>query len=291
MTSPIKIVAVLVLYRVQLAQSTSYRSLAQAMPNVPGLQQCLQLIVCDNSPEPSPVPAGFSGTYHHQPANPGLAASYNLALNAPEAAGATWLMLLDQDTVVTEQYLQEVQTVAGQYRDDLSMAAAVPKLMERGIVQSPHAALTTLRPQPLSPAYSGFPTETLHMYNSGALLRVSSLRAIGGFPVEFWLDFLDHATFHLLRASGGRVLVLHAQLEHSLSTNAPMRAWDTGYLKRHRNVLDAELLFYQRYGSPQERRWYRLRLLRLLYGALKHARLPIAWQLLHTAVRSVPWPR
>ena len=269
----------------RLEESPTYLSWERSLQER-DLARHFRLLVCDNTAGAAAVmPPDFRGEYLHQPANPGLAASYNVALARAADAGERWLLLLDQDTVITTAYLEEVLVVTQEFATDATLAAAVPKLMENGIVQSPHAALTTLRPPPLSPDFHGFPTEKLHIYNSGAVIRVSSLKAIGGFPSDFWLDFLDHATFHLLRQQG-RILVMRSSLQHQLSTNARMQAWNRTYLRRHNNVLGAESLYYRRYGTPTERRWYRLRLLRLLYGAIKHVRMPIAWQLLCALVRS-----
>ena len=57
------------------------------------------------------MPPEFTGDYIQDGANPGLAARYNLALS--RAAGATWLLLLDQDTRVTLAYAQEAARVVG----------------------------------------------------------------------------------------------------------------------------------------------------------------------------------
>jgi hypothetical protein len=47
-------------------------------------------------------------------------------------------------------------------------------------------------------------------YNSGALLRVKALQEMNGFPEEFLLDYLDHATFRILQNKGGRISIEHA---------------------------------------------------------------------------------
>ena len=84
------------------------------------------------------------------------------------------------------------------------------------------------------------------------------LRSIGGFPGEFWLDYLDHAVFDALAAKGYRVYALHAVLQHELAesdlNNRPI--W------RFRNALKAQSLFVQRAGSLSDRLLYRLWLLR-----------------------------
>lgn len=97
-------------------------------------------------------------------------------------------------------------------------------------------------------------------YNSGSALNVSWLRSVGGFPAEFWLDYLDHAIFHALWASGRRVYVLHAVLQHELAESD----LNARPIWRFRNVLRAQSLFVKRTGSLKERLLYRLWLLRSL---------------------------
>jgi GT2 family glycosyltransferase len=54
--------------------------------------------------------------------------------------------------------------------------------------------------------------------NSGALLRVSAIREIGGFPPQFWLHHLDLCLHHLLHRAGKRIYVAgDIQADHSLS--------------------------------------------------------------------------
>jgi hypothetical protein len=95
-------------------------------------------------------------------------------------------------------------------------------------------------------------------YNSGSTLSVPVLRSIGGFPREFWLDYLDHAVFHALCTSGYRVYVLHAVLQHDLAESD----LNARPIWRFRNVLQAQSLFVKHAGSFSDRLLYRLWLLR-----------------------------
>ena len=63
----------------------------------------------------------------------------------------------------------------------------------------------------------GIQKQPLCSYNSASTLRVKALRSIGGFPAEFWLDFMDHAVFHALFVRGYRVYVMLATLTHDSS--------------------------------------------------------------------------
>lgn len=272
---------VLVLYKVNLLESAAYQSLTEALAGT-GLQSRTDLLVCDNSPLPQTADAlhALRGEYVHQPENPGLAASYNLALNHAASAHAPWLMLLDQDTALSVDYLQEAFSIAEHHLQDSSVVALAPRLMQHGHLHSPQSTVAGNQ----TPDFCGRAAGTLRVFNSGAVLRTSALQNIGGFPRQFWLDFLDHATFHLLQQRG-RVVVLPVTLQHELFTNTAVKGWDRTYLQRHRNLLQAEAAFYRLYGTRRERWLYRLRLLRHTYGSLKHLRLPLVWQLLVTLIR------
>jgi GT2 family glycosyltransferase len=195
-------------------------------------------------------------------------------------------MLMDQDTHLTRDYFEEVSHRASEFANDEGVVAIVPKLVENGVVQSPHIGICTKKWEPLPADASGLLENSgQHIYNSGALMRVSSLLAIGGFPEDFWLDYLDHAVFHQLREHGDRVFLMHASIHHTLSSNAAPQPKNPTYLARHANVLAAEALYYQRYGTPTERWWYRRRLLRATaHAVIRHGHLRLAWRTLKKAL-------
>ena len=88
--------------------------------------------------------------------------------------------------------------------------------------------------------------------------------AIGRFPREYWLDFLDHIMFHRLQEAGGLVLVLNVVIEHRLSLHNLEAEMD---LERYANVLSAEWRFVRETGSGGGHLVHRLRLLK---RALSH---------------------
>jgi GT2 family glycosyltransferase len=278
--------AVLVLYKVHLADSLTFQSLSAVLQQDAAAAQAIHLTVFDNTPGP-PRSAGNSAVeYHHDPSNPGLARSYNLALATAGELSDEWLMLLDQDTTLTSAYFSEALSLTQRFARDGRVVAIVPKLVENGRVHSPHGDLVKSEPEALPRDFHGVSERAIHAFNSGAIVRASALRAVGGFPEKFWLDFLDHATFHLLQAQGGSIYVMSAELQHQLSTNGAIKGWNRTYLARHANLLRAEYEFYRSYGNAQQKQRYRLRLMRHAYGSLKHFRLPMVWQLLRTMTRT-----
>ncbi len=102
-----KLQAVVVIYKLEIAASKTIASL-HSLGRQPGLE--ISLLIYDNSPSPQtcehPIANLFPVTYVHDPQNGGLAPAYNRALQMAEANGAEWLLLLDQDTVLSADYFE-----------------------------------------------------------------------------------------------------------------------------------------------------------------------------------------
>jgi GT2 family glycosyltransferase len=190
-------------------------------------------------------------------------------------------MLLDQDTTITSDYIAEVLALSESLVEDTSIVALVPKLIEGGKVQSPHRPPKLRYPKPLSTVLYGATSEKLHVYNSGAVLRVEALSAIGGFPENFPLDYLDHATFHNLQSREGRLFLLRAMLEHQLSSNQAEMLFHSFLIPRQQSVLAAERKYYRLYGTLLQRTYHRLRLLRIVFKCMKAGELRKAFYCLH----------
>lgn len=262
-----EIVAVAVLYQRSLAESESVSSLLRILETQPALVARFSLIVYDNSPEAQLLPQELplQVDYVHNGANGGLAPAYNYALQHALAIGAPWLLLLDQDTTLTANYLTELFERMDALGSSFAIGAIVPKLTASGGVYSPESSfLYRMRMQLRKKKHSvelgavGVQGRPMSAYNSGALVRTNALQQVGGFPADFWLDYLDHAVFEELERKGYRIFVMQAALEQKLShldiNDVPH--W------RHRNVLTAQTRYIRRYGGWIERTMFRLYLLR-----------------------------
>jgi GT2 family glycosyltransferase len=293
------ILTIVVLYRCELAHSQSVSSLFKILREHPELAKHFSLLLYDNSPEPQDhtMRATFPTDYVHDPSNGGLATAYNFALARAEAEQCPWLLLFDQDTVLTEEFLFELVESAGTLHGQAQVGAIVPKLLVRGAIYSPeenflhqvrhpYRSLRTVKKDAV-----GVQQGHLNAYNSGATLRVSAMRAIGGFPLQFWLDYLDHAVFRALFVGGFRIYVMRAQLVHnsSLAEVTSLPLW------RLRNILQAQTLFVKQNGGFLDRVLYRIFLLRFSRGLWKNLKgSPVwkeaAWQALTLRAREVLGP-
>jgi GT2 family glycosyltransferase len=177
------------------------------------------LLIYDNSPTEQPHEFDATGfgrfTYMHDPQNSGLATAYNSGLTEAHRSGADWLLLLDQDTELQQTYLQSLFAAIESSPED-SVSAMVPRLMRGTTVLSPQR-VGRLNNRSVSSDFSGLSPEKLTALNSAACLRVRAVETIGGFPQEYWLDFLDHVVFHRLQTAGGKVQVLDTVVQHHLS--------------------------------------------------------------------------
>jgi GT2 family glycosyltransferase len=261
-----RILAVVALYQQSPEESPAVSSFLRILEDNPDMGGRFSLLAYDNSPHSHEVPAGFPIEYVHDPANAGLAAAYNYALSRAEQTTSEWLLLLDQDTTLTRDFFGELLSSTDALQPQDNVAAIVPKLMAQGIVRSPAEPFIEYMRHQFSRSIKilaqevGVQRNPVSAYNSGATLRVPILRSIGGFPQEFWLDYLDHAVFHALCARGYRVYVLGAVLQHDLAeTDLNGRP-----IWRFRNVLKAQSSFVKRAGNWSDRLLYRLWLLRTL---------------------------
>ena len=249
------------------SESQSLKSLRAAITVNPELAQYFSLIIYDNSlqAETCTYRMGLPVIYKHDPSNPGLAEAYNFALRLAEEEGHEWLLLLDQDTSLTAGFIVELMACIGLLRTQSAVASIVPKLLCDGSIYSPSFDFVyQLRHQyrrsnhGVSQDTAGVQRGRLSAYNSGASLRVSALQSIGGFPKEYWLDYLDHAVFHSLLTCGYAMYVMGVNIVHDMSQAevASVPAW------RERNLISAQTQFVKQTGNIIDRLLYRIWLIR-----------------------------
>ncbi len=266
----VPIFIVIVLYNQQPSESAAVTALTRILNAESALADRFRILLYDNSPQPHTEVTRFE--YLHDAANAGLAKAYNYALEQATAAGSAWLLLLDQDTELTPAYLHEALELSSTLLPDPRVAAIVPKLQSAKGIKSPTLDfLEWLRRQLQFPRRRalfattelyGFQQQEWTAFNSASLLRVAHLHAIGGFPIEFPLDFLDTAVFRALHAAGWNIWVMHSTLQHELSMDTKAFYERRTGIDRHRSLLFAMTRFVNRHGVARDRWLTRLWLLR-----------------------------
>ena len=255
----ILIQCVVVLYKQTPAQARSLVSLLRICRDDPAIAAKIRIAVHDNSPDSSPSESWASSNidYFHSPSNPGLAVAYSRALSMARDHDIPWLLTLDQDTTVDRNFLLRLLAALESNLSEKA-CALVPELVNDGVVLSPQIVGSVLYHR-LPLGFSGFPDKPVVAFNSASCLNVDAVSAIGGFPEEYWLDYLDHIVYHRLQAAGGRVYVLDSQLQHSLSMQYIEAEVSIG---RYSNVLAAEWRFVRDTSALKGRLVHRMRLLK-----------------------------
>ncbi len=250
--------AVLVLYRCAPEDSACWKSLQMQVNELPhGLQ--FNLLLCENE-------AG-AGRELHLPQwveylprveNAGLAWAYNAGLDRALKNGATWLLTLDQDTVLPVDFVRQMFARVAALHERQEIAAIVPELVSvNGEVYSPFLAKTGYE-SALPAGFKGVARGDVRAFNSGALIRVNWLNNNGGYNSFFWLDFLDHAIFRAVGKSGERVWIAgDIRVEHHLSLAEDRSSMSKA---RFQNFLEAEAASLDLYGTRTEGWLHTLRL-------------------------------
>jgi GT2 family glycosyltransferase len=158
-------------------------------------------------------------------------------------------LLLDQDTTLPEDFVSRMLEYARLHEANSRIAAVAPFLLCDSQPVSP-AVIPVDHAHPLPLSFSGEHELPAHAANSGCLMRVSALRAVGGYDEDFWLDYSDITLFHRLYRHG---LVLYVagdlHLQHRLSTNNYAGSMSP---ERYRNFIAAEGAYWDLYRSARD---------------------------------------
>ena len=236
------VLAVVVLYKIPARDCASVTSLARAIHATSSEALRFRVVLADNSPGVSTSPGIFpQEMYCSFPENRGLAHAYNMALAMAEKDGFDWLLTLDQDTLLPEDFLSDLTKTIELVQNDPAIGAVVPQMYHAGRVISPYTFRWAAVPKWLPSGFTGIPNSSVYALNSASVLRVNSLWQVGGYDPRFWLDASDHSMFHSLAAHGKRVFVAgRIQVQHQLSVlgRSSMPA------ARYENMLAAESAFW-----------------------------------------------
>lgn len=246
-----KIVVVIVLYQQRFSQSPSFDLLMKAVK-----EKKIQLVVYDNSPVKQLEPLLEQDkdiSYYHDPSNPGLATAYNYALNHAQQ-NIRYFVTLDHDSQLTATYFDTLLTI--DWTNEL--VAAVPLVYAGSNQISPVFADRYINRQVEKVDRSQLSQRRIMAINSGAVFSIKFLKEIGGFNLDFPLDFLDHWLFWTIYQFKKTVFILPEKMEHDLSVLDYQKVSVT----RYQSILKAEKTFYQNYDKemlPRHRKQLLLR--------------------------------
>jgi GT2 family glycosyltransferase len=254
-----QILVVVVLYKQSPERSQTIQSLIRVFERKSGLNNSLRILLWDNSPVPvSQVSLPFSFELRHAYRNVGTSGAYNHAMELAESLGCPWLLLLDQDTVISEWFLSAMIGYSEQFRQTPEVAAVVPFIFSHGTLVSPRRLLSFNRVQQIPVTFSGLCKDKAYAVNSATLMRVSALREVGGYSEEFWLDLSDVYVFQALHCKGKYMYIAgDIHVEHSIASMDFDKEMSP---ERYRNFIAAESAYIDLFLSPVERSAQLLRL-------------------------------
>lgn len=239
----LKVMVVIVLYRISPDESPAYRSVIASRERFGSELGDVRVLLWDNSPKPGAdqnLPEGVA--YFGDESNSGLATAYNRAVEWAELHQAEWLLTLDQDTAVPADFFAKMAAAAAASTRYAGIGAVVPQIAAEGRLLSPNWFQFGAIPRWYSSGYVGVPSEPVFAFNSGAMLRVDALRQVGGYDPRFWLDNSDAMIFSRLHEHGKRVYVAgDIQVGHEFSMKDMQRRMSVA---RYRNALLAETAFW-----------------------------------------------
>ena len=241
--SRLTVTVVIVLYRMAPAQSPAFQSVMAARASLDVNVGDVRVLLWDNSPKPQTTQDLPEGVHSFADgSNSGLATAYNRAIEWASLNGSEWLLTLDQDTAVPADFFVKLADAIRASSRYAGVGAIVPQIVTGGVRLSPNYFQFGAIPRWYPAYYVGVPDEPVFAFNSGAMLRVSALKQVGGYDPRFWLDDSDAMIFSKLHEYGKRVYVAgDIQVGHEFSMKDMQRRMSPA---RYQNALFAETAFW-----------------------------------------------
>lgn len=228
-----EICIIIVLYKSTIDNCLTYNTLKN---NIVNINIDYKIIIYNNYPE---IKINEDKNYilHVAAENDKLAGAYNYALNYSIKTNKKWILLLDQDTEITTDYLIKLdEFLRSKY--DTNTVAVIPILIYANEILSPKIISPVWWHFPISKV--GYHHDRITAFNSVTLINVSFMQSLGGFSREYPLDMLDYWYFNKIYLQKKLVYVLNTEIVHNLSILNYENKID---LLRHENYLLAERKF------------------------------------------------
>lgn len=244
---------IIVLYKKQLEESLAYYTFNKY---VKCLSIPFKLLIYNNTPENKIVLDKCNEEVVEAPSNNMLAGAYNYALQKAIENKAKWLLLLDQDTELNQDYFERLNAFLNKTDVSSVYDVVVPTLSMGDKHLSPIAYNKSTGPfishlnKPLRNnedvvKYVTNEGKNYAAFNSASLLSIEILQRINGFDENYPLDMLDHKYYHLLNKLGAKIYILDAHLKHSLSL---LEKENTMSVTRYQGYIDKCFIFAKELG-------------------------------------------
>lgn len=234
------------------------------------LARCL---IYDNSPVAQPLDFDRHERIDsfHDLSNGGTRAAYLYALKIAGARGYPWILFLDHDTGLPQDFFLDAERALATAAPAAPVCSVVPCVFDGLALISPSWITSYGRVHVLQDAQTATHGRVgLTAIASASLVRTASLTAILPIPAVFSLDYLDHWLFRELQRRGEWIALSPARVEHSLSVQS-MKSMG---IDRYRAILAAELAFLRsgpQYSPILHLLWHMGRTIRLMLSTRRPA--------------------
>lgn len=231
----IKLTICLVTYSQKFDKTLSFKCLSEMSSSI---RRKINLLVFDNGPVDYTLESDFDGQYiYNKKEERGTRIAYQAAL---EITHDSWLMLLDDDTRISERYFKNLFI-------QLDNHAATDIVAYCPIIEDETGQISPTKSNNINmlnfPRESGIFFEDITGIASGLTLSKEFMQSIGGFNLEFPLDYLDHWIFYSIIANGKKVKVLENRIQHTLS----VQNLESLSAFRFYSIFKSEYIFYKQY--------------------------------------------
>lgn len=205
-----KLLLVIVLYKSNLFDTNTYRTLIKHNPN-------FRLFVYDNSPRPMHSQTDFVGNVHYvsDTCNSGLSVAYNQGAKYAVEQGLKWMLILDQDTIFAPDVLLAYWSAV--VENPLIKLVVAPMQINDNQYMSPvrvrnHSArLATKVPLGIVSSREYAPI------NSGMMINVDTFIKVGGYNEAVWLDHSDYQFMERFKRFYGEFYVIEVVCRQEFS--------------------------------------------------------------------------
>ncbi len=201
---------VIVLYQCSLDKSITFISLTEQLNKI---SIDYELVIYNNDINQKIEDSRF--TIVNSKENSKLEGAYNFALQRAIKNTKKWILLLDQDTLIPNNYFEKLNKL---FDKDLStdLVAIIPKLVSKEKVLSPKLLSSKMRFE-RDIQNIGFTNDRIVAFNSMSLFRVEFIKSIGGFSKDYPFDLHDHWCYNQIYKQNKSVYILDVTTEHDSS--------------------------------------------------------------------------
>jgi len=256
------LLAVLVIYNCKIEKSDTLNSLVSNYQRNPEIFGDFELIIYDNSQAGQNIyiTIPFKFQYFHDKDNKGLAVAYNYSLNKAIENSNNWILLLDQDSVLPVDFIDDLSSKVATVCENPAVMALVPKMRFKKAIFSPTKVYFGGIVRSLDSQHKGIcKTNNVFAIGSGCVVRTSFLQKIGGFNEKFPIDCLDRWLFLTINEMEGKVFVTDSIIDHEVSVMNFDKLMNE---QRYNSILKYENIFMKSYKSKVENYIFYLRLIK-----------------------------